>query len=245
MVKIPYPTVNHPTGWLQIIDRINGKESSPPAMTTTSPSAMSNNPLPVVTESPIGGSNAIVPYNATTTTPTITTPTTPITTSPTTTATDDLSDDEMEQVPNERDIIIGGRKRVGDLIYEAYHNCITCSLHDFHDQINENEENCRIKMPMGPAQLSDAATRVAAVLGKEKPSPQPVLRGLVEETAKKKIKEYERRLQVLEGKLNAATSKKSKAMDRRNRRASFGRTPPSPQSRKPPRLRRTPRNCQS
>jgi hypothetical protein len=46
--------------------------------------------------------------------------------------------------------------------------------------------------------VSDAAARIAVVLGKEKPSPQPVLRGLIEETTKKKIDAYERRIKSLE-----------------------------------------------
>ena len=85
---------------------------------------------------------------------------------------------------------------------------------DFHEQIEDNKENQRIKSSMAPTQMSDTAARVAAVLGKEKLSPQPVLRGLVEETPTNKLLAYERCIKSLEDQIEAKTSKKSKAMER-------------------------------
>ena len=50
---IPYPTVNHPSGWTQMVDRINGKD--PTTLNTPLPSAMTgNNPLPSTTVTPNG-----------------------------------------------------------------------------------------------------------------------------------------------------------------------------------------------
>ena len=92
-------------------------------------------------------------------------------------------------------------------MYDAYYHCIMLPKQDFHDQLDNNEDDRRIKSAMAPPQMSDTAARIAAVLGKEKPSPQPVLRGLIEETT---LKTYERRIKSLEDKIAATTSKKVK-----------------------------------
>ena len=90
----------------------------------------------------------------------------------------------------------------------AYEHCILIPKQAFHDQLRKNNENRRIKSAMAPIMMTDTAQQVASVLGKENPTPQPVLLGLIESTTANKMATYERRIQSLEDKLLASASKK-------------------------------------
>ena len=61
---------------------------------------------------------------------------------------------------------------------------------------------------MAPIMLSNTAKQVAQVLGKENPSPQPVLHRLIEKTATNTMVQYERCIKSLEDELSAATASK-------------------------------------
>jgi hypothetical protein len=93
-------------------------------------------------------------------------------------------------------------------IYAAYERCILIPKQAFHNQLKRNNENQRIKLAMAPIMLSNTAKHVALVLGKENPSPQPVLHRLIEETATNTMVQYERRIKSLEDELSAATASK-------------------------------------
>ena len=67
-------------------------------------------------------------------------------------------------------------------------------IDEFHIQCKKNNEAKRIKAAMAPIRVNETASRVAAVLGREQPAPQPILQGLVEETTAKKTKDMERRI---------------------------------------------------
>ena len=124
--------------------------------------------------------------------------------------------------------ITGGKHHIARLTMKALMHTVYHPIEDFHQQLQDNEETKRIKNLLTPTRLDAAATCIASVLGKEPSAAQPVLRGLIEETAEKKLMAMERRLQSTEDKLTAMTSKKSKAMGRRRR------APPPPSKKMPP-----------
>jgi len=62
--NIPYPTINHPSGWIQMIDRINGRDSNTP--NTPSPLATDGtNLVPPATPLPNAESTITVEYEYT------------------------------------------------------------------------------------------------------------------------------------------------------------------------------------
>ena len=65
----------------------------------------------------------------------------------------------------------------------------------FYNQCKLNKEEKRIKAAIAPICTNKTASRVATVLGNEKPAPQPVLQGLVEETTAKKTEDMEHCIQ--------------------------------------------------
>lgn len=190
---LPYPTVDHPQNWHSLIDRTNGKVPSP---STPSPSATGTPPPPPpANEEEIPPNNTqLVQYEVTNNNPVAI----PDNTSTTPNNDDDNNDDEMYDNNEVEADIIGSREYICRRMYEGYVNCVTRSLEDFHTQVTDNDETRRIKSAMAPTQLNAAASRIATVLGKERPVTQPVLRGMVEETTASKVSSYERRIQALE-----------------------------------------------
>ena len=79
---------------------------------------------------------------------------------------------------------IGGRATICRLIYDAVFKGTIEPIRKLHLQRKENEETKRIKAAFTLPRLNEAAQRVATVIAKEPPAQMPVLRGLVNETAK-------------------------------------------------------------
>jgi hypothetical protein len=123
-----------------------------------------------------------------------------------------LEDKEMvnalEEV--EQEVAIGGHTTLYQLIMKTYVDSIVTPLEEFHAQLKRNSEVKRIKNAFNSAGLTDTAERVANIIGREPPSQQPVLWGLIDETTSKKTAAMEQRIQLLEDKLKASNIKAKK-----------------------------------
>ena len=119
---------------------------------------------------------------------------------------EDVPDENMSDTNDES--IAGGTEEIHRLTFNTIVRSVYDPIQAFYDQCKLNEGDKRIKAAIAPIRITETASRVATVLGNEKPAPKPVLRGLIDETTAKKTDNMERRIQSLEDKLKAAISKK-------------------------------------
>jgi hypothetical protein len=203
--RLPYPTVSYRESTRRMIDFINGvttpmTSSTSPQITTTAVTPTNNNIVnpyikkTVANISPLdnmmkddddSNSNNYGGYGNS-----------------------DEEDDDNDF--DQHHVVTGGKHHIARLTMKALMHTVYHPIEDFHQQLQDNEETKRIKNLLTPTRLDAAATRIASVLGKEPPAAQPVLRGLIEETAEKKLMVMEPRIQSTEDKLTAMTSKKVK-----------------------------------
>ena len=106
----------------------------------------------------------------------------------------------------ENEYVVGSTKEIRRLTFNTIVRSVYNTIEAFYDQCKMNKEEKRIKAAMAPVCVNETASLIATVLGREQPTPQPILQGLVEETTAKKTKSMERHIQLLGDNLKAAKS---------------------------------------
>ncbi len=104
---------------------------------------------------------------------------------------DGNDDDEMINALNAVETAaIGGRAHIGRLILDALTKGTINAIEKFHTQRKENDETKQIKAAFTSPRLNEAAQRIALVIANEPAAEMPVLRGLVQETAAKRLRRW-------------------------------------------------------
>jgi hypothetical protein len=113
----------------------------------------------------------------------------------------------MELVADTIEMTIGGQAIVISTLKVLLDQGIVEHIRLFCVQLISNKETCRITKATAQPTLEDAAACITAVVEAECPANRPTLKGLIHKDVEKTTKELCRRIQSLEAKLSATTSK--------------------------------------
>lgn len=125
-------------------------------------------------------------------------------------------DEDMEEVEVEEEVeiveIIGGRETIINSLYGVVTKLMAEPMEEFRRRFADTLIDKQIKKAKAPSALSDAAARIAAVVGNERAAPRPLLQGLINNSVdnSQAIKDLQKELQSTKAKYENEVKKNKK-----------------------------------